>query len=285
MTQLSPFPAAPEAIACLRIEISDAQFHKLSLLVTRWTGVSVPASKRSMLQARLASRLRALHLGSIDEYLAYLKSPQGKSKERGSFIDVVTTHHTTFFREKDHFEFLAQKVVPERASLGRMHVWSAACSTGEELWSLGMTLGESKLVDFSLTGMDVSHQALEVAHRGVYHRDAVLPIPQAMRKRWLMDSKDRSSALVRIVPELRGKAEFIHANLMTPELPVSGLCDVLFLRNVLIYFERADKKAVLGRLCQRVKPGGWVFLGMAESAEGFGAFLQRVAHAVYRRVA
>jgi chemotaxis protein methyltransferase CheR len=236
-----------------------------------------------MLQARLASRLRALHLGSIDEYLAYLASPEGKLKERGSFIDVVTTHHTTFFREKDHFQFLTQQVLPERSSHGKMEVWSAACSTGEEIWSLGMTLGESKLVDFSLTGMDVSLQALKVAHRGVYHRDTALPIPQAMRKRWLMDSKDSSSPLVRIVPELRSKAEFIHANLMNPELPVSGLCDVLFLRNVLIYFERADKKAVLGRLCQRVRPGGWVFLGMAESAEGFGAPLQRVAHAVYRR--
>lgn len=274
-----------EGIINSRVGISDAQFRVLSQLVTEWTGVCIPASKRPMLQARLATRLRALRLGGIDQYLGYLRSAQGQAEERGAFIDVVTTHHTMFFRENEHFRFLAANVLPERRAVGGLRIWSAACSTGEEVWSLAMTLAEANVSAFTLIGMDVSRAALRIAHRGVYPRDATSAIPDPMRRKWLMDSRDEAQPLVRIVPELRAKAQFMRVNLMDDKLPSGGDCDILFVRNVLIYFQRDDKQAVLSRLCQRVKPNGWVFLGMAESADGFGVPLKRVAHAVYRKVA
>jgi chemotaxis protein methyltransferase CheR len=276
--------ALPLVGSCVVPTLSDTEFARCVELALEWTGVRLRDNKRSMLVARLGTRLRQLKLTSIASYLRYLESSQGQLEEKEHFIDVVTTHHTALFRENEHFTVLAKMVVPSLLGREPIRVLSAACSTGEEIWSIGITLAEALgHLRFELQGTDISHRAILAARRAVYSSDTLVAVPDSIVCRWFMRSRDPNDRLVRVVPELRQRAVFSLANLTERVPTLGGSYDVVFLRNALIYFDRAAQGRILRRVLEHLTPNGWLFVGLSESAEGFDLPLQRTTHSVYRR--
>jgi chemotaxis protein methyltransferase CheR len=209
-------------------------------------------------------------------------------------VDAVTTNKTEFFREKaslDRFVGLALPSLLREEKIGgsyRLRVWSAGCSTGEEAYSLAICLAESALGrvrrGYSILGTDISTRVLETARLAVYDQEATRPIPQELRRKYLMRSKNPDEELVRIVPELRANVSFQRLNLMEP----AGFAQpmhVIFCRNVLIYFDRATQENILYGLCQMLRPGGFLFIGHSETLQAMRLPIKQIAPLMYQRVA
>jgi chemotaxis protein methyltransferase CheR len=206
-------------------------------------------------------------------------------------IDVVTTNKTDFFREAAHFDLLVQRVIPEiwagSQSGGQLLVWSAACSTGEEPYTLAMVLSEYALARpgfrFQLLATDVSTTALAKAKLGVYSREAVRPVPPSLQRKYFMRSRDPASEQVRVVPELRQLVEFRRLNFMDEDFCLGEKADVIFCRNVLIYFDRPTQEKILQKLTRYLLPAGYVFVGHAETLHEMNIPLVAVAPTLYRK--
>ncbi len=276
------------------VTISDKEFHRLSEFIHTECGIKMPSVKKVMLEARLQKRLRALGMSTFSEYCDFLFSPRGIDIELVHMIDVVTTNKTDFFREPAHFTYLTGTVLP---ALIRLHgagvrkplsVWSAGCSTGEEPYTLSMVLSEFARREvsgfsFFILATDISTRVLEAAQRGIYSEDRIQPIPQELRKRYLLRSRDRSRDLVRIVPELRERVLFRRLNFMEGDFGMRELVDIVFCRNVLIYFDKETQEAVLNRFCRHLVPGGYLFLGHSETLNGLDVPLVQTSPTIYRK--
>ena len=273
--------------------MSDNEFLKFSSLVYDACGIKMPPAKQTMLVSRLSKRLRELGISSFGEYYDFLVSAEGKAGELFLMIDVVTTNKTDFLREPSHFDMLARQVVPDlisrRGGKGverNLNIWSAACSTGEEPYTIAMILAETASRDlafrFKILATDVCSQVLEKASMGIYVHDRVQPLPMELRKKYLMKSRN-DAALVRIVPGLRSRVRFRRLNFMDRDFGINEMMDVVFCRNVLIYFDRATQEKVLGRICRYLAPGGYLFLGHSESIHGLNVPVTRVSATVYQR--
>jgi len=273
--------------------LRHSDFAKVARFIESTTGIRVPPAKKTMVEGRLRRRVRALGLANIDEYCRVVFEEGGFDAESVHLIDAVTTNKTDFFREPSHFDTLRTRCLPEAvaegAGLSRPYkVWSAACSIGAEPYTLAMVLadyGEQVGPDwrFQILGSDISTQVLAKAARAVYPEDMIEPVPMEMRKRYLLRSNDRSKKLVRIVPALRQTLKLQHLNLMEARYPVDTDFDAIFCRNLLIYFDRATQEAVVERLCRHLRPGGYLFLGHAESLAGKDLPLEWLGDAVFKR--
>jgi chemotaxis protein methyltransferase CheR len=278
------------------LELSAAGLAQFSEFVTDTLGIKMNASKLPMLQGRLQRRLRDLGLESLEGYREFLFERDGGAAELQHFIDAVTTNKTDFFREPQHFDILVQKVLPELAPRGldgrpgswRCKVWSAPCSSGEEAYTLAMVLAEHASrtpgFDYAVLGTDISSRMLGHAERAVYDVDRIEPVPAALRARYLLRARDRSLARVRICPELRRKVTFGSLNFMDREYRVRDTFDVIFCRNVLIYFDKPTQEAVVLRLARHLRPDGYLFLGHSESLTGIEAPFEPCGVAVYRHL-
>lgn len=263
---------------CHDTVMSEKCFRTLSKLIHTSCGIKMPASKKTMLEGRLRKRLRALGMTSFDAYCGYLVSPGGMASELGSMIDMVTTNKTDFFRESAHFDFLLRRVLPElvlRRGLGRREnliFWSAGCSSGEEPYTLAMVLSEFEEqvgpFDFTILATDISGVVLEKARRGIYEHERVSPVPMALRRKYLLRSRDKTKNLVRIVPKLRALVRFERLNFMDEDYGIRKSVSVIFCRNVLIYFDKATQESILNRLCRSLMPGGYLFMGHSETLHG-----------------
>lgn len=286
-------PAAMETYPSKSPELSPELFVRFSSFITETLGIKMPRTKQPMLQSRLQKRLRQLKLNSFDAYYDYVFSSEGRNKELHHLLDAVTTNKTDFFREPRHYEVLIQTVLPDllhcnRPGLRRpLKVWSAGCSTGAEPYTLAMVLSEfADGLDgfsFKITATDISTRVLETARTAIYEERNAAPIPPACRKKYLLRSKDRRRPLVRIVPELRRLVEFRRLNLMDPDYGLPESMDLIFCRNVIIYFDRETQQAVLARLCRRLKHGGYLFMGHSETLNGFRLPLRQIAATVYQK--
>jgi chemotaxis protein methyltransferase CheR len=282
----SPLAAEPWTVA----HLSDEQFRFLSARIEQACGIRVTAAKRSMLEMRLRRRLRAQSMAEFGDYCALLASPEGMA-ELPHMVDEVTTNTTDFFRESAQFAFLQSRALPELAVRGArpLRVWSAACSTGEEPYTLAMVVSEfaEKVpgVHFEITATDISSRCLATARRAVYPAERVEPVPERLRAKYLMRSKDRSTKLVRIVPELRRMVTFRHLNLMDAAYPLDAPVDILFARNVFIYFDLATQAAMCERMCRYLRVGGYFFFGHSEGGQRTTLPLRAVAPATFRREA
>ncbi len=244
-----------------------------------------------MLEIRLRRRLHSLALSSCSEYCKYLFSPVHHNQEIVQLIDSVTTNKTDFFREPEHFDFLLNRALPDLAArhgaVRKSAFWSAGCSTGEEPFTLAMLLTEYAQEHsgfrFSILATDISTAVLSKASLGVYKSEAVRPVPQDLRKKYLLRSRDPASDLVRVVPELRAKIDFRRLNFMQAEFPVAEPLEVIFCRNVIIYFDRATQVRLLSRLTQHLLPGGYFFAGHSESLQNMDLPLTAAGPSVYRR--
>jgi chemotaxis protein methyltransferase CheR len=249
-------------------------------------------AKLPMLQSRLQRRLRVLGLGSLDEYQNHLfDSPQGE-EERVHFINAITTNKTDFFREPQHFDYLVQTALPNLDPTDgkcpwQFKLWCAGCSSGEEPYTLAMVLSEFGArrsgFNFSILATDISTRVLEHAQAGIYEEDRIEPVAAALRAKYLLRSKDPTRTQVRIVPELRRKLTFHRLNFMDAQYGVKDMFDVIFFRNVMIYFDKPTQETVINKLCRNLVPGGYLFVGHSESLAGLNLPVTAVGSAIYRK--
>jgi chemotaxis protein methyltransferase CheR len=269
-------------------QLSSKNFKRLAELIQGYSGIKMPANKRTMLEGRLRRRMRATHIRTLNDYCAYLFDDDGLESEIVHLIDAVTTNKTEFFREPAHFQFLRNSALPAIAKTGRREIkaWSAACSTGAEPYTLAMVLEEHRRTnrsqDYSILCTDLCTQVLNQAVAGVFSEQMIDPVEMDLRRRYVMRAKD-NSGLVRIVPELRSKLAFARLNLMDDHYPVDGDMDLIFCRNILIYFDKPTQSKVLRQLCGHLRPGGYLFLGHSESIVGIDLPVSQIANTVFQR--
>lgn len=275
--------------------LSQSDFAKISALIGSEAGIRLPPAKRLMVEGRLRRRLRALQIATFDGYCDYIFRHDGLKAELPYLINVVTTNKTDFFREPEHFELMRSKMVPELLAAREgernpvLKIWSAASSTGAEAFTCAMVLADmvkaQKNFRFSILGTDISTDVLDQGRRAVYPAEQIVPVPQSMQAQYLMWS--RKAGLrpdVRIVPEIRRLVQFHRLNLMDEKYPFDRDVDIVLLRNVLIYFDKADQAKVINRLVGHLRPGGYLLLGHSESMIGTSIPVRQVAPAVFQRV-
>ena len=274
----------------LNASLNDKQFRRLSEFIEGEVGIKMPANKRIMLEGRLRKRLKALGMSNFEEYVEHVFSED--DGEIVHMIDVVTTNKTDFFREPEHFRYLQDKLIPTHLSDGwgvdlPFKVWSAAASTGEEAYSLAIVLSEFGRMErgfrYRILGTDISTAVLHTAQKGVYPANRIAPVALELRKRYFLRSRDREAELVRVRAEIRKNVVFHRLNLMIPQYPLQDRFQVIFCRNVIIYFDRPRQEALLRRLYNFLVPGGYLFLGHSESLAGINLPLVSVAPTIYQR--
>jgi chemotaxis protein methyltransferase CheR len=272
--------------------ISNRDFARLCSLIYAQSGITLSSDKKTMLELRIKRRLRGLELDSYSNYCDYLFSHQGQKDEIVHLLDVVTTNKTDFYREPAHFDYLVQKALPDltaRNLTGRdLLIWSAGCSTGEEPYTLSIVLTEYGLTHpgfrFKVLATDLSTTVLEKAHLGVFSSEVVRPIPVGLKKKYFLRGRDPASDRVRVVPELRKLVEFRHLNFMDADFGLAEKADVIFCRNVIIYFDRPTQEQILQKLARNLVLDGYIFVGHAEALHDMDLPLEPIAPAAYRKV-
>jgi chemotaxis protein methyltransferase CheR len=277
----------------LRKRLSERDFRRLSETISSECGIKMPGSKKIMLEARLRKRLKALNIESYKNYCNYLFSPHGMKHELLQMIDVVTTNKTDFFREGRHFDYLITTVIPDltvkynAGIVKKLLVWSAGCSTGEEPYTIAMLLNEFRErredFNFEIVATDISTRALRKAAQGIYEKDRVETVPAVLRKKYLMRSKDKEKSLVRIIPELRQTVTFRRLNFMSTDYEFGDRIDIIFCRNVFIYFNRQTQESLLRRFYDHLVPGGYLFMGHCETLSQMKVPLVSVGSMIYRK--
>ncbi len=276
------------------VVLSDPDFHRLAGFIEGELGIRMPYTKRIMLESRLQKRLRRFGFDSYTKYVDFVFSKEGRESELINMIDAVTTNKTDFFREADHFDFLVGRILPaaeakDGAGIARpFSVWSAGCSTGEEPYTIAMVLEERKAVDprfsYHIFASDLSTQVLDKAREAVYEEEKAAVVPLSFKKKYMLRSKDKDKSLVRMKGEIRAKVRFDRINFMDERYPVSEAFDVVFCRNVIIYFDRQVQESILRKLCAHIRPGGWLILGHSETLTGMEMPLKGIAPTIYERL-
>ena len=272
--------------------MSDREFGVFRDLVHRETGIALGPHKRALLEARLTKRLRSLQLASFSDYHHYLQKFDAGGEERRRFVNAVTTNETAFFREPGHFTHLTSTWLPARQAAAdgrgehrRIRAWSAACSTGEEPYSIAMTLLaglDAAHWDVRILASDIDTDVLERAATGVYPRESVARVPEATLKRCFLRGVGPRDGTVRIRPEVRRLVTFRRLNLLDASWPIRTQFDLIFCRNVLMYFDRATQARLVSRLERALAPEGLLLLGHAENLLGLATSMRRVTSTIYR---
>jgi chemotaxis protein methyltransferase CheR len=253
------------------------------------TGFFLSEDKFNLLYSRLFRRVRTLGLSSFEEYCNYLKK-DGAEQEVLELTNAITTNLTAFFRENHHFRFLSERVFPEllerNSGSARVRIWSAGCSTGEEPYSLSITLHESQLGslgwDFRILASDVDSGALDHASQGIYPQERVGGVEKSRLRKWFLRGKGRRRELVCVKPEVRSLVDFSRVNLLEDWVLPEPM-DIIFCRNVIIYFDKPSKISLLERFADVLKPGGYLFMGYSESLLRLTDRFELVGTTVYKK--
>jgi chemotaxis protein methyltransferase CheR len=267
--------------------ISDPEFERLRRFFQDASGIRLADTKKVLVCGRLAKRLRVLGLASYAAYLDFIRRPE-QADERQTAIDLLTTNETHFFREPRHFELLRQELAAPavRAARHPYRIWSAACSTGEEPYSLAMTLAETlgERRPWQVHASDLSARVLADAQRAIYGEQRASEVPSPLSERYLLEGIDEYAGQYRIDAALRQRVSFEQINLMEPLPPLEPF-DAVFLRNVLIYFDAPAKRHIVGQIARTLRPGGLLFIGHSETLGGITDALAQVVPTVYRKPA
>jgi chemotaxis protein methyltransferase CheR len=242
---------------------TDADFGRVRSLIYQRAGIHLHDGKHAMVYSRLSRRLRDTGHRSFQDYLGWLEGHDGP--EWQEFVNALTTNLTSFFREQHHFEILTSHLKSAPAASWR--IWCSAASTGEEPYSIVMTATEALGANgsFKLWASDIDSKVLASAERGVYNLDSMKGVSPEQLRRFFMRGKDSNAGLVRVKPELRRAIEFLSVNLIRDDWPFREPFDVVFCRNVMIYFDAQTQRSVLERIHRVMKPGGMLFVGHAEN--------------------
>jgi chemotaxis protein methyltransferase CheR len=269
----------------------DSEFEFIRTLVYEHSRINLGPDKRELVSARLGKRLRATRLSTLSDYCELLQGPQCED-ELSHLIDAISTNHTFFFREGSHFEFVRNQIVPEMLQRqrterwSRFYAWSAACSSGEEPYSLAITLTESLQGTgwpWQIESTDISHRILEKAQAAIYRDEIIAKLPPACAKTYFQRGVGPQEGNYRVKASLRQNVRFHQLNLLEGAPPFQDLFHVIFCRNVMIYFDRPTQEELVNKLARRLVPGGYLLVGHSESLTGIKHPLQLVRPAVYRR--
>ncbi|MCP1374198.1 CheR family methyltransferase [Dyella lutea] len=270
--------------------LQDAEFAFLRQFVYDQCGIALSDQKRQLVQGRLQRRLRALRLRDFSEYCELLK--HDPASELGELASAISTNVTAFFREMHHYDLLIEKLLPEwieqkRRDGGRLRIWSAGCSTGEEPYAIAMVLAEAlertgAKIDAKILATDLSPQALEQARRGVYAFDRLGGVSDERRKRWFLRGQGEYDGLASVHPRLRELVTILPLNLLH-DWPMQGPFDAIFCRNVVIYFDKPTKEKLFTRYARMLPSGGYLFLGHSESMHGLSNDFELIGRTVYRK--
>lgn len=272
-------------------KLTDDQFNFLSKYLSVKYGLRISADKRTLLESRLVKRLSALKLTSIAEYLKYIFETQATINEYRSFIDIITTHKTFFFRENNQFEFF-RSFIPEYFSTikgpRQLMVWSAGCSSGEEAYTIGMVLNEiherTNAIDYKIIATDISVPTLEKASKGIFDSDLEL-LPEGFKKKYFKIHKGTDEYCLEFnSPQIKNRIHFGVFNLNKKEYNLPYMFDFIFCRNVIIYFDAKTRAEVLKKMVDKLRPGGLLFLGHSETAIGTSLPLKSIQPTIYQKI-
>jgi chemotaxis protein methyltransferase CheR len=270
-------------------EFSDEDFRSLRDLVREVSGITLSEAKRELVYGRLSRRLRALGMSTFRDYRALLAGPQGKA-ELGEFTNAVTTNLTSFFRENHHFDYLREHVLaPMAEGAGRrrrLRIWSAGCSTGEEPYSIAITIAETlpdwQKLDIKILATDLDTDVLSRAASGLYAEDRVRGLGPRRLAKFFAPVAERTRTMYRFDPQLAGLVSFRQLNLMNP-LPMRGPLDVIFCRNVIIYFDKDTQRELFARIAPLQSQDALLFLGHSENIFKVSEAYDLIGKTVYRR--
>jgi chemotaxis protein methyltransferase CheR len=272
----------------------DRDFRKFRVLIYDICGINLTEVKKMMLASRLKKRLRALGIDSFEQYYDYVSSEKGLKDECVYMLDAVSTNKTDFFREPKHFEYLINNALPSLINSGRwsqgraINIWSAGCSSGEEPYTIAMTLADfiskNRAGDFTILASDISTRVLKIARNGIYQETSTECVPSAIKRRFFLRGKDSQEGLCRVVPEIRNRIQFHRINLNNgKDFGIRTKMDIIFCRNVIIYFDRETQKRLFQKFYTQLIPGGYLFIGHSETLHGINDQFETVSVASYRK--
>jgi chemotaxis protein methyltransferase CheR len=277
-------PAPPRYLADESESLSSRDFERFSALAKQKFGLDLRKGKEELVSARLRKKLRELSMVSFSDYFKLVEADRSGETLIG-LIDALATNHTSFFREPAHFDFLRRRALPELQARGRFNVWSAACSSGEEPYSIALALlealGAQAGRQVRILATDISTKVLKLASAGVYAAERITALDPKLQRSYFLRGERQSEGLFKLRPEVREMVEFRRLNLVEP-LPALGPFSLIFCRNVMIYFDGATQETLVNRLAACLEPGGYLFVGHAESLTGIRHPLDYVQPAVYR---
>ena len=271
-------------------DMTDRDFDQIRQLASEFTGISLSEQKKEMVYSRLARRLRALDISEFSDYISYLRAHE--REELGNFVNSITTNLTSFFRENHHFEYLSSTVFPELAAQHkvdkRIRGWSAGCSTGEEPYSVAMTMLEApefnmRSWDLKMLATDLDTNVLRHAKDGVYDLDRIKGIDESRRRKWFEHQKQDEKSVYHVSNKLKEKITFNQLNLMKP-WPINGKFDFIFCRNVVIYFDKPTQRKLFDRYADALNEGGYLFIGHSETLHGVTTRFKSLGRTIYRKV-
>jgi chemotaxis protein methyltransferase CheR len=274
--------------------IKDSEYEFIRKLVYERSRINLGTDKRELVTARLNKRLRATGIQTITEYCRFIQNAANE-EELSHLIDAISTNHTYFFREKEHFDFLYSQIIPEmlkRRSVehwnGHLNIWSAASSSGEEPYSIAITVSEFMKKNnctwpWHITCTDISHKILEKARAAVYREDIVAKVPQDILQTYFQRGFGPQEGNFRVKPAFTEQLSFHQLNLLEGEPPGQELFQAIFCRNVMIYFDHPTQEELVSKLARRLIPGGYLLVGHSESLTAIKHNLQMVKPAVYRK--
>jgi len=264
------------------VSLSDKEYGRFRNLIRQVAGINLTQAKKAMVCGRLSKRLQQKQLDSYDDYIRFLASNAGQDEIQVA-VDLITTNETYFFRESKHFDFLSAHVLPKCPPGRLFRVWSAACSSGEEPYSLAMLLAENlSTTPWEITASDLSTRILARAASGHYAIERATHIPGKLLMNYCLKGIGTQEGTFVVDPKLRNRISFLQVNLNKP-LPNLGEFDLIFLRNVMIYFDMEVKRAVVNRMLPLLKPGGHFIVGHSESLNGVTEKLTAVFPSIYRK--
>ena len=277
-----PHSAAIPLPADRDIAFSAADFERVRALIRAKAGIDLHPGKQNMVYGRLSRRLREVGQGSFSAYLDALRGDH--DPEWQEFINCLTTNLTAFFREAHHFEMLAQWLRQQPAGGPPVRIWSCAASSGEEPYSIAMTALEcASAPRVAIDASDIDTRVLATARAGIYPLDAVADIGEARLRRFFLKGSGANAGKARVKPQLQEMVSFRSFNLLADRWPTQA-CDVVFCRNVMIYFDKPTQRRVLERLCAVLRPGGLLFIGHSENLTEHRDMVELVGKTAYRRV-
>jgi len=263
-------------------ELTDRQFRRIGDIVYRECGIVLKSGKEALVRARLVKRLRALKMGDFGEYMEYLQSDNGR-EELGLLIDVMTTNKTSFFREMAHFDFLGETVLPQLTGR-RLRFWSAACSSGEEPFSIAMFLLDRmqglRSRDVKILATDISPTILEKAGRAIYDEGMLLDLPSTFMRKYFVKVGNENHRSYQVSGDVRKIVRIARLNLLH-SWPMKGSFNLIFCRNVMIYFDKPTQQELINRFWEILEPGGYLFVGHSEGMSGIKHKFRYVQPATY----
>lgn len=266
---------------------TEKDFNYLRKVANEYSGITVSDDKYDMYYARIAKRVRLLGLNNFSEYCTYLKN--NHAKEFTNFINSITTNLTSFFRENYHFEYLEKEIIPEfkkkYAAKKSLRVWCSAASTGEEPYSIAITLAENFNLDnwdIKFLATDIDSNVLDTARNGIYEIQRISNLSKSRKNRWFRKGAGENKGIVRVDDALKKLIAFKRLNLIQ-EWPIKNKFDIIFCRNVFIYFDGPTKEMILERFYDLLNDDGYLILGHSESIHSMNTAYEAVGHTIYRK--